>query len=75
MFLAILPIAARSFAHEDRPVAGAIEGGALFAVAIFAGYALASHCWNWGARRSSESRTVQCLPPTWQDLRAGCKAC
>ena len=41
MFLAILPIAARSFAHEDRPVTGAIEGGAAFALAIFAGYALA----------------------------------
>ena len=41
MFLAILPIAARAFAREDRPVAGAIEGGAAFAFAIFAGYALA----------------------------------
>ena len=41
MFLAILPIAARAFAREDRPVASAIEGGAAFAVAIFAGYALA----------------------------------
>jgi len=28
-------------AYEDRPVAGAIEGGAVFALAIFAGYALA----------------------------------
>ncbi len=41
MFLAILPIAARAFAREDRPLASAIEGGAAFGVAIFAGYALA----------------------------------
>ena len=41
MFLVFLPIAARSFARDDRPVASAIEGGALFACAIFGGYALA----------------------------------
>jgi len=41
MFLAILPVAARTFARDDRPVASAIEGGAMFGVAIFAGYALA----------------------------------
>jgi hypothetical protein len=41
MFLAILPIAARAFSREDRPVAAAVEGGASFAVAIFLGYALA----------------------------------
>ena len=41
MFLAILPIAARAFSRDDRPVAAAVEGGASFAVAIFAGYALA----------------------------------
>jgi hypothetical protein len=41
MFLAILPIAARAFAHDDRPVVAAIAGGAAFSVAIAAGYALA----------------------------------
>ncbi len=41
MFLAILPVAARTFAREDRPVASAIEGGAMFGVAIFTGYAIA----------------------------------
>ena len=41
MFLSILPIAARMFAREDKPVAAAIDGGAAFAVAIFAGYAVA----------------------------------
>jgi hypothetical protein len=41
MFLALLPIAARAFAREDRPAAAAIEGGAAFALAIFGGYALA----------------------------------
>ena len=41
MFLAILPIAARALAQEARPAAAALEGGARFAVAIAAGYALA----------------------------------
>jgi hypothetical protein len=41
MFLVILPVAARTFAREDRPVASAIEGGAMFGIAIFAGYAIA----------------------------------
>jgi hypothetical protein len=41
MFLTILPVAARTFARDDRPVASAIEGGAIFSLAIFAGYALA----------------------------------
>ncbi len=41
MFLAILPVAARALAREDRSAAAAIEGGARFALAIAAGYALA----------------------------------
>jgi hypothetical protein len=41
MFLAILPVSARALSREDRPVASAVEGGATFAVAIFAGYAVA----------------------------------
>ena len=41
MFLAILPVTARAFSRDDRPVASAIEGGATFAAAIFAGYAVA----------------------------------
>lgn len=41
MFLTILPIAAHTFAREDRPVASAVEGGAMFGAAIFVGYALA----------------------------------
>ena len=40
MFLLILPIAARTFSRDDRRLASAIEGGALFAVAIAAGYTL-----------------------------------
>ena len=41
MFLAVLPIAARAIANEERPVAAAMAGGARFATAIAAGYALA----------------------------------
>ena len=41
MFLAIVPIAARVLADEKRSCAAAIVGGARFAVAIAAGYALA----------------------------------
>ena len=41
MFLSILPIAARTFARDDRPVASSLAGGALFAAAIFGGYAIA----------------------------------
>jgi hypothetical protein len=41
MFLTILPIAARAFRDEDRPVSSAIGGGIRFAAAIFGGYALA----------------------------------
>jgi hypothetical protein len=41
MFLAILPIAARSMSHDDRPVVSTIAAGAAFSVAIFGGYALA----------------------------------
>jgi hypothetical protein len=41
MFLAILPVAARTLSREDRPVASAIVSGAIFAAAIFGGYALA----------------------------------
>jgi hypothetical protein len=48
MFLAILPIAARAFAHAERKVAGSIEGGVLFALAIFGGYALAYALLEWG---------------------------
>lgn len=41
MFLAILPIARRAIGREDDRTAAAVEGGATFAVTIFAGYALA----------------------------------
>ena len=41
MFLPVLPIAARALAHVERRRAAALESGALFAVAIAAGYALA----------------------------------
>lgn len=41
MFLAVLPIAARAIANEERPVAAAMAGGARFATAIAAGYVLA----------------------------------
>ena len=41
MFLAVLPIVARALADDDRPIARAVLGGARFAVAIAAGYALA----------------------------------
>ena len=40
MFLFVLPIAARAFARDDRPMATAIEGGARFALAIAVGYVL-----------------------------------
>lgn len=40
MFLAVLPIAARAL-DDERPTAAAIAGGARFAAAIAAGYALA----------------------------------
>jgi hypothetical protein len=41
MFLAILPIAARTLSRDDRPIASSVAGGAAFSVAIWAGYALA----------------------------------
>lgn len=41
MFLVFLPIAARALGRDDRPVASAVGGGALFAGAILGGYALA----------------------------------
>ena len=41
MFLAILPIAARTLSDDDRPITAAVTGGAMFSVAIFGGYALA----------------------------------
>jgi hypothetical protein len=41
MFLAMLPIASRALSRDDRPIASAVAGGAAFAVAIWAGYALA----------------------------------
>lgn len=41
MFLPILPIAARLFADEERPVSAAIEAGARFAASIALGYGLA----------------------------------
>ncbi len=41
MFLAILPVAARALTHEDRPLSRTIVSGAIFAAAIFGGYALA----------------------------------
>lgn len=42
MFLFILPVAARALAQQDdAPTAAAVEGGALFAGAIAAGYAVA----------------------------------
>ena len=50
MFLAILPVAARTFAREDRPVASAIEGGALFGIAIFVGYAIAYALLEFGRK-------------------------
>jgi hypothetical protein len=48
MFLAMLPIAARVLGREDKPVAATIEGGAMFAAAIFLGYALAYALLEWG---------------------------
>jgi len=48
MFLAMLPIAARALGRHDKPVASAIEGGILFAIAIFAGYLLAYGLLEWG---------------------------
>jgi hypothetical protein len=41
MFLPVLPIVGRALVKSDRPTAAAIESGALFAVAIASGYALA----------------------------------
>ena len=41
MFLTVLPLAARMFANPRGQRAAAIESGALFSVAIGAGYALA----------------------------------
>ncbi len=41
MFLVLLPIAQRAIADDQRPRAAAIEAGAMFAVAIALGYALA----------------------------------
>jgi len=48
MFLAMLPIAARVLGRRDKPMASAIEGGILFAIAIFAGYLLAYALLEWG---------------------------
>jgi hypothetical protein len=48
MFMAILPVAARTLSRDDRPVAGAIEGGTAFALAIGGGYALAYALLEWG---------------------------
>jgi hypothetical protein len=41
MFLPVIPIMARALAQSERRTAAAIESGALFAVAIAAGYGLA----------------------------------
>jgi hypothetical protein len=41
MFLPVIPIMARALARVDQPRAAALESGALFAVSIAAGYALA----------------------------------
>jgi hypothetical protein len=41
MFLPVIPIVARAFANEERRTAAVIEGGALFAGSIAAGYAIA----------------------------------
>jgi len=48
MFLAMLPIAARALGRHDKPAASAIEGGIVFAIAIFAGYLLAYGLLEWG---------------------------
>ena len=48
MFLTIIPIAARALSRDDRRWTSAIEGGALFACAIFGGYALAYMLLEWG---------------------------
>lgn len=41
MFLPVIPIMARALANAERRTAAALESGALFAVAIAAGYAIA----------------------------------
>jgi hypothetical protein len=41
MFLTVIPIMARALADAERPTAAAVENGAMFAVAIAAGYGLA----------------------------------
>ena len=41
MFLPVIPIMARALAQEDRRTAAALESGAMFAVAIAVGYAIA----------------------------------
>jgi hypothetical protein len=41
MFLTVIPISARIIAQEDRRTAVTLESGALFALAIAGGYALA----------------------------------
>lgn len=48
MFCAILPVASRALSRDDRRVATAIECGAMFAAAIFAGYAIAYALLEWG---------------------------
>lgn len=48
MFLSILPIAARTLARDDRPMASAVAGGAAFGVAIGGGYALAYMLLEYG---------------------------
>ena len=58
MFLAILPIAARTLARDDRPIISAVAGGAAFSIAIFAGYALAYLLLEYGRARSRSKRVV-----------------
>jgi len=41
LFLPVIPIMARALAHTHRRRAATLESGALFAVAIAAGYGLA----------------------------------
>ena len=48
MFLAMLPVAARALGRPGKPAASAVEGGILFAIAIFAGYLLAYALLEWG---------------------------
>jgi hypothetical protein len=41
MFLPVLPIMARALGNTERRTAAALESGALFAISIAAGYAVA----------------------------------